>query len=75
MDLSIPPKVITSPDDIEAITVQLLTCHPIKLCIVYNPPNSDQTYQQKLLSFLSGVMQSDVNVIIIIMGDFNTPGY
>jgi len=33
MDLSIPSKVISSPDDIEAITVHLLTDNPIN-CVL-----------------------------------------
>ena len=71
VDLSIPTKVISSLNDIEAIAVHLLTRNPIKLCVVYNPPNSGLLYQQKLLSFLSDFMQSEGNVLIL--GDFNTP--
>lgn len=71
IDQSIPSKIIPSPNDIEVIIVQIMAHNPIKLCLVYNPPNCGFNYQQKLLTFLSDIMQSKGNVVI--MGDFNVP--
>ena len=71
VNLSIPSKIVSCPDDIEAIVIELFPQHPVKLCLVYNPPNTGLLYQQKLISFLSDIMQTDGNVIIL--GDFNTP--
>ena len=68
VNLSISSKIVSCPDDIEAIVIELFTQHPIKLCLVYNPPNTGLLY---LISFLSHIMQTDGNVIIL--GDFNTP--
>ena len=69
IDLSIPSKIICSPNEIEVIVVQIFTNNPITLCLVYNPPNSTITYQQNLLNFLTTIMQSNDNVFIL--GDFN----
>ena len=71
VNLSIPSKIVSCLDDIEAIVIELFPQHPVKLCLVYNPPNTGLLYQQKLISFLSDIMQTDGNVIIL--GDFSTP--
>ena len=71
VNLSIPSKIVSCPDDIKAIVIELFPQHPVKLCLVYNPPKTGLLYQQKLISFLSDNMQTDGNVIIL--GDFNTP--
>ena len=39
--------------------------------IIYNPPNSESNYQQKLLAYLSDNMQATEEVILL--GDFNVP--
>ena len=71
IDISIPSKILPSPNDIEVIVVQITTYNPTTLCLVYNPPNSTVTYQQNLLNFLSDIMQSSDNAVIL--GDFNMP--
>ena len=65
IDLSIPSKIISSPNEIEVIVVQIFTNNPITLCLVYNPPNSTTAYQQNLLNFLTTIMLSNDNVIIL----------
>ena len=45
IDMSIPSKLLTSPDDIEVVTVEILTSKPCKICLLYNPPNSGTDYQ------------------------------
>ena len=49
-DQSVPTKTIPSLEDIEVISVQLLTQHPVKICLVYNSPDSGRIYQHKLIS-------------------------
>ena len=71
VDQSIPTKIIPSPDNIEVISVHLLMQHPVKICVVYNPPNSERDYQHKLISFLCDIIQLSDDVIIL--GDFNVP--
>ena len=63
---STPTKLVPSPNDIEVLIIYLLIQHPTKLCIVYNPPNRGMLYQQRLLSYLSDIMQSDGNIVIIV---------
>ena len=53
IDMSIPSKLLTSPDDIEVVTVEILTSKPCKICLLYNPPNSGTDYQEHLLSCAS----------------------
>ena len=55
----------------EALTVQLLLEQPINLCLIYNPPNSESNYLQKLLAYLYDNMQATEEVILL--GDFNVP--
>ena len=69
---SIPSKIISCSNEVEALTVQLLLKQPINLCLIYNPPNSESSYHQKLLAYISDIMQSTVEVILL--GDFNAPG-
>ena len=65
VDKSIPTKTIPSPEDIEVISGQLLTQHPVMICLVYNPSNSEGIYQHKLILFLCDVIQSNNEVIIL----------
>ena len=68
---SIPSKIIPTPEDIEVLSVQLLFENPINLCLLYNPPGSGTEYQQKLLTYLTSLVQSDLSTVI--MGDLNAP--
>ena len=63
--------LLTSPDDIEVVTIEILTTKPCKICVLYNPPNSGTDYQDHLLSYVSLLMK-EVDPVVI-MGDFNTP--
>ena len=65
VDQSIPTKIIPSPVDIEVVSVHFWWS--IRLSnsyFVYNPPNSGKIYQQKLVSFLSDIMQFYNNIVI-----------
>jgi len=63
--------LLTTPDDIEVVTVEILTAEPCKICVLYNPPNSGTDYQEHLLLYVSLLMKEEDPVVI--MGDFNTP--
>ena len=65
---SIPTKIVSCSKEVEALTVQLLLKQPINLCLIYNPPNSELNYRQKLLEYLSETMQSTEEVILL--GDY-----
>ena len=71
IDIPISNKILPGPNNIEVIVVQITTRNPLTLHLVHNPPNSFATYQQNFLNFLSNIMQSDNNVVIL--GDFNMP--
>ena len=50
---SVPSVLISSPEELEIITVNLnLLNGPITLCTVYVPPNSGDDYLKNLLSYL-----------------------
>ena len=68
---TIPSRIISIPDEVEALTVQLMLYEPINLCLIYNPPNCSEVYKQDLLSYLETTMQSLVKTYIL--GDFNSP--
>ena len=71
---SVPSVLISSPEELEIITVNLnCLIGPITLCTVYVPPNSGDDYHKHLLSYLAHVTSSDVGVIFV--GDFNLPDY
>ena len=72
IDQSISIKTIPSPEDIKAVVVHL-TQHSVKLCLIYNPPNSDKLYEQKLISFLYLISCNQMTCNIVILGDFNAP--
>ena len=69
---SVPSVLISSPEELEIITVNLNCLNgPITLCTVYVPPNSGDDYHKHLLSYLAHVTSSAVGVIFV--GDFNLP--
>ena len=72
LNQSIPSKIISISKEVEALTIQLLLEQPINLCLIYNPPNSESNYQQKLLAYLSDNMQTTEEVILLA-SDFNVP--
>ena len=67
----IPSLLLPSPDDLELLLVQISSNTPFRLCLIYNPPNSDNSYIQNLITFLQNIA-ADTS-LLIIMGDFNSP--
>lgn len=62
---------LTSPKDLEVITVNICYRKPISLCTVYSPPNSSVEYQLNLIEYVHSLVQS--SRFVIILGDFNVP--
>ena len=58
-------KIINCSKEVEALTVQLPLKQPINLCLIYNPPNSESSYRQKLLAYLTDITQSTEEVILL----------
>ena len=68
---SIPSSLVSSPSNLEIICVQLKLPCAFNLCTVYLPPNSDLSYFESLIDFLSDILSSCIPCIIV--GDFNLP--
>lgn len=69
--ISIPSKLLTSPPDLEVVTVELKLKISIILCLIYIPPRSNPSYYTNLFSYLDTLFSS--NNKIIVCGDFNFP--
>ena len=67
----IPAKQLSSPTDLELITVQLELKFPLVFCLVYIPPRATSLYYSNLLVYLNTLFNSDQSVILC--GDFNFP--
>ena len=71
VDASIPCSVVSSPSNLEVITVKIGLNTPILLCTVYVPPNSSDSYQISLMAYLTELLPMYEHAIIL--GDFNLP--
>jgi len=69
--MSIPSRILPSPDNIEEVVAEVLSSKPFRICVLYNPPNSKFDYQHCLFSFISDLLQDTRPVVL--MGDFNAP--
>ena len=67
---TIPSKLLSIPNDLELLTVSITFTETYTVCLIYNPPNSTDEYQQSLLNYLQS-LNSLSNIIII--GDLNLP--
>ena len=64
----IPSSQVSSPGNLEMMVVSVHFYHPVTICAVYIPLNSDSQYHHSLYSYLS-LIGSYKN--LIILGDFN----
>lgn len=64
-------NLMSSPPDIEIITVKISTSVPIFICLVYIPPNSSENYYDSFFHYLFEL--SNKASPIILVGDFNFP--
>jgi len=51
IDMSIPSRIVPSPDNIEVVVAEVLSSKPFRICVLYNPPKSKLDYQR--YSFLT----------------------
>jgi len=69
---SIPSLLLSSPSDIEVVSVKLsVNNYDFILCTVYVPPHSSESYVFSVIQYLSDIVCSFSNCIIV--GDFNFP--
>jgi len=52
---TIPSSVISSPPDIEVLSVYVEGNDPTTFCLVYNPPNSSEEYMLSLFDYIYSV--------------------
>ena len=66
-------SLITSPSDIETITIKIPISNPIIICLVYIPPNycNSDSYYDSLFHHLSDLSNGTSKIIVV--GDFNFP--
>ena len=68
---SVPSRVLSTPDNIEVVTIEIRCPHKI-ISVVYSPPNASDVYLNSLINYLKDLL-SDVEAKVIILGDFNLP--
>ena len=68
---SISTSPMSSPPDLEAVSVVCGLNEPITFCVVYVPPNAPDSYHSCLRIYQTHLVFISTNVIF--MGDFNSP--
>ena len=53
---TIPSGIISIPDEVKVLTVKLILCELINLCLIYNHPSCSEVYKQDLLSYLENII-------------------
>ena len=66
---SISASPVSSPPDLEAVSVVCDLNEPLTFCVVYVPPNATDRYHSCLRNYLTHLVSISINVIF--MGDFN----
>ncbi|XP_011408163.1 PREDICTED: uncharacterized protein LOC105315277 [Amphimedon queenslandica] len=67
----IPCFELSSPKDLELVTVNIGLVHQVTLCVLYRPPNASHDYNVSLSNYLNCLAMSPGR--IVILGDFNVP--
>lgn len=68
---SIPSKLLSTPIDLDLLTISVTLEETCTVCLLYNPPNSTDAYHKSLLNYLQSLNPCGK---IIIVGDLNLPG-
>lgn len=71
VDERLPATVLSTPANIEVLTIQVKCPQPVLFTVVYRPPNADYIYLAELFAYLHQLL---INNCVVIMGDFNFPG-
>ena len=65
-----PSLQLQSPPDLEVAAVQIGAKGNVVICVVYIPPNADNSYYSKLFDYLNSILGKHQT---LILGDFNSP--
>ena len=68
---SIPVSIVSSPSDLEAVSVVCSLKFHVTFCVIYAPPNAPDSYHKRLQDYILDLVSSPKHVIV--MGDFNYP--
>ena len=68
---SIPSQSLSSPPNLEVVSVKLLLKFPLTTCLIHTPPKSSSTYYINLCNYLNDLLS--LNNKTILLGDFNLP--
>ena len=53
INYSIPTTLVSSPADLEVLTIKIGAVQVITLCLMYIPPNSSYDYHRSIHNYLS----------------------
>ena len=68
---SIPTKLLSSPPNLEVVSVKLNCKNPIIVCLIYIPPQAKVEYFTCIFNYLNNLLSQNHN--LILLGDFNLP--
>ena len=68
----LPSSFISSPSDLEIVSIKIGQGYGLVFCCIYVPPESSLSYISSLVHFLTDLSSSFSKIIIV--GDFNFPG-
>ena len=67
----IPCSVLSSPSELEVVTVNIGSLFTFTLSTIYIPPSSPNDYHRSMIDYLKSVSFTSTNVVLA--GDFNYP--
>ena len=67
----LPSSFISSPSDLEILSIKIGQSYDLVFCCIYVPPESSLSYISSLVHFLTDLSSSFSKIIIV--GDFNLP--
>ena len=66
-----PSRQLSSPPNLEVVTVSVSLVPAVTCCMVYAPPNATVEYHTELTNYLATI--TSLSNPILIIGDFNMP--
>ena len=63
-------KQLSTPKELELITVEIYCKTTVTMCLIYNPPNASEMYHSSLLKYLQSLSEVET---LVLLGDLNLP--
>ena len=67
----IPCSVLSSPSELEVVTLNIGSPFTFTLCTIYIPPSSPNDYHIPMIDYLKALSSTSTN--LVLAGDFNYP--